>query len=162
MSPRAAARLASLGFDHVYDYVAGKADWGAAGLPLEGETGSEARAGAHVRADVPTCQLGERFPDVRAPSTQAGWSTCFVIDNDGILLGRLGRGALQRGDDVPVEDAMTPGPSTIRPNARLGATVRRMREQNLTSLPVTTSDGRFVGLLVREEAERALAGLAGD
>src|SRR5438128_1173912 len=40
MSPRAAARLASLGFTKVYDYVAGKADWGSAGLPLEGENGS--------------------------------------------------------------------------------------------------------------------------
>src|SRR6266511_4403171 len=36
MSPRAAWRLESMGFAEVYDYVAGKADWGAAGLPLEG------------------------------------------------------------------------------------------------------------------------------
>ena len=32
MSPRAAWRLESLGFSHVYDYVAGKIDWLAAGL----------------------------------------------------------------------------------------------------------------------------------
>lgn len=162
MSPRAAARLASLGFDQVYDYVAGKADWGAAGLPLEGKGGGGARAGAHVRADVPTCQLAERLPDVRARVSQAGWSTCLVVDRDGVLLGRLGRTALQRRDDVPVEEAMAPGPSTIRPNARLDAMVQRMREQNLTSLPVTTSGGHLVGLLVREEAQRALAALARD
>ena len=36
MSPRAAARLESLGFRQVYDYVAGEADWFASGLPMEG------------------------------------------------------------------------------------------------------------------------------
>jgi predicted transcriptional regulator len=35
--------------------------------------------------------------------------------------------------------------------------VKRMHEQNLSNLPVTTSDGRLVGLLMREDAERALA-----
>ncbi|MGH8982834.1 MAG: CBS domain-containing protein, partial [Acidimicrobiia bacterium] len=47
----------------------------------------------------------------------------------------------------------------VRPSARLDAMVERMREQNLTNVPVTTSDGRLVGLLVREDAERALSGL---
>jgi CBS domain-containing protein len=51
---------------------------------------------------------------------------------------------------------MTPGPSTIRPSARLGAVVERMQRQNLSNLPVTTSDGRLVGLLSRREAEEAL------
>ena len=36
MSPRAAWRLDSLGFQQVYDYVAGEADWFASGLPREG------------------------------------------------------------------------------------------------------------------------------
>jgi CBS domain-containing protein len=51
---------------------------------------------------------------------------------------------------------MTLGPSTIRPSARLHAVVERMRRQKLTGLPVTTSDGRLLGLLRRENAERAL------
>jgi CBS domain-containing protein len=53
---------------------------------------------------------------------------------------------------------MTLGPSTIRPSARLRDVVERMERQNLTNLPVTTSDGRLVGLLLRKDAERALAG----
>jgi CBS domain-containing protein len=32
-----------------------------------------------------------------------------------------------------------------------------MQRQKLTHIPVTTSDGRLVGLLLREDAERALA-----
>src|SRR6266516_46216 len=65
MSPRAAWRLESIGFTQVYDYVAGKADWGSAGLPLEGTRGSETRVGAHLRHDVPTSRPGS---DAGAPS----------------------------------------------------------------------------------------------
>ena len=156
MSPRAASRLATLGFSRVYDYVAGKADWGSFNLPLEGREGSQTRAGAHVRADVPTCGLGERLREVRGRVEQAGWDTCFVLDDEGVVIGRLGRSALGREDDIGVEEAMTTGPSTVRPSARLQAIVKRMREQNLTGLPVTRSDGRLVGLLLRADAEQAL------
>lgn len=159
MSPRAAARLATLGFTGVYDYVAGKADWGSFNLPLEGRAGSEARAGAHVRSDIPTCRLGEPLQHVCERVERAGWDTCFVVDEASIVIGRLGRSALGGEQEQSVEEAMTPGPSTVRPSARLEAMVKRMHEQNLSNLPVTTSDGRLVGLLVREDAERALSGL---
>jgi CBS domain-containing protein len=51
---------------------------------------------------------------------------------------------------------MTLGPSTIRPSARLEAMVERMHRQGLTNLPVTTADGRLVGLLTLRAAEEAL------
>lgn len=156
MSPRAAARLESIGFEQVYDYVAGKADWGSAGLPLEGTNGSETRAGAHVRADVPTCGPDDRLRTVCRRLDESGWETCFVVDDRRVVLGRLGRRAIRDGEDVAADEAMTPGPSTIRPSARLRDAVERMRSRNLTSLPVTTSDGRLVGLLDRHEAEEAL------
>jgi CBS domain-containing protein len=154
MSPRAAARLASLGFEQVYDYVAGKADWGSAGLPLEGQDPSGNRAGAHARGDVPTCSPDERLQDVRRRVSR--WDTCFVVDERGVVLGRLGRSALRREDDVLAAEAMTEGPSTYRTSARLDRVVERMRQQDLTGVPITTSDGRLVGLLLREDAERAL------
>jgi Mg/Co/Ni transporter MgtE len=156
MSPRAAARLESLGFEHVYDYVAGKDDWGSFGLPLDGRRGSNTRVGAHARTDVPVCRLGDRMPAVRERVRSGGWETCFVVDERRVVLGRLGRTALARDDDVPVEDAMTAGPSTVRPNLELDKAVERMRHRNLTGLPVTRSDGVLVGLLRREDAERAL------
>ena len=76
----------------------------------------------------------------------------------GARLGRLGRRAIRGREDVTAEQAMTLGPSTIRPSARLRDVVERMERETLTNLPVTTSDGRLVGLLLREDAERALAG----
>ena len=161
MSPRAASRLEAIGFEEVYDYVAGKADWGSAGLPLEGTNGSETRAGAHVRTDVPTCRPGDRLQDVCEQLDERGWDTCFVVDEVGVVLGRIGRRAIRGRADVSAEEAMAPGPSTVRPSARLDAMVERMQSQNLTNLPVTTSDGRLVGLLTRRDAEEALRQLGG-
>jgi Mg/Co/Ni transporter MgtE len=156
MSPRAAWRLESLGFEQVYDYVAGKADWGSAGLPLEGENPSEKRVGAYVRTDVPTCRLNGHLRKVQQRLSENGWDICFVVNEQQVVLGRLGRTALRSEADASVEEAMTPGPSTIRPSARLEAVVERMRKQDLTSLPVTTPDGRLVGVLLREDGEHAL------
>jgi Mg/Co/Ni transporter MgtE len=86
------------------------------------------------------------------------WNTCLVVDSNGVLLGRLGRSALRRVDDVSAGEAMSEGPSTIRPSARLKPVAERMRADNLTSLPVTTSDGLLLGLLLRADAEAALNG----
>ena len=88
---------------------------------------------------------------------EGGWNTCFVVDERRVVLGRLGRRAIRGREDVTAEQAMTLGPSTIRPSARLHNVVERMRRQKLTNLPVTTSDGRLTGLLLREDAEDALA-----
>jgi CBS domain-containing protein len=154
MSPRAASRLATLGFTRVYDHAAGKADWGSFNLPLDGQAGTETRAGAHVRSDVPTCRLTEPLRHVCQRIEKAGWDTCFVVDEAGIVNGRLGRSALRGEQEQTVEDAMTPGPSTVRPSARLEAMVERMHEQRLSNLPVTTSDGRLVGVLIRKDAEQ--------
>jgi Mg/Co/Ni transporter MgtE len=155
MSPRAASRLESLGFAQVYNYVAGKADWGSFGLPLEGRRPSETRVGAHVLSDVPACAPSDRMPEVRERVHAAGWDTCFVTNEHGVVLGRLGRTALGGDDDVSVEEAMTPGPSTVRPSLELDTAVERMRAQNLTTLPVTRSDGVLIGVLRRQDAEHA-------
>jgi len=140
----------------VYDYAAGKADWGSFGLPLEGERHSGTRVGAHLQAEVPTCTLEESLRDVRERVRGAGADTCFVINEQRVLLGRLGRSALDGDDDVTVEDAMTAGPSTVRPSLDVSAALERMRKQSLSDLPVTTSDGVLLGVIGGEDTERAL------
>jgi CBS domain-containing protein len=156
VSPRAAWRLESIGFTRVYDYVAGKADWGSFGLPLEGQRPSSTRVGAHARTDVPTCRPDDRMTDVRKRAHAAGWDACFVSNAEGVVLGRLDRATLSGGDDLSVEEVMTLGPSTVRPSYELDKALARMQAQNLTSLPVTRSDGVLVGILIREDVERAL------
>ena len=92
----------------------------------------------------------------------AGSDTCFVVNDEQVVLGRLGRAALAGDDQVSVEQAMNAGPSTVRPSLELDQAVERMRRQNLTTLPVTTSEGRLLGLLERDTAEQALRELSGD
>ena len=60
MSARAAWRLESLGFTHVYRYTAGKMDWRASGLPIEGQFADEPCAKDIARRDVPTFLLLRR------------------------------------------------------------------------------------------------------
>ena len=149
MSPRAASRLAALGFEQVYDYENGKADWFAYGLPRAG-TSTERYAGDAVRRDVPTCTLADDLDAVRARVRERGFDTCLVVDANGVVIGRLGRAALRESGGT-VEEAMSEGPVTVRPSTTLERARARMDKNELTSLPVTTPDGRLAGLLLRDD-----------
>lgn len=157
MSPRAAWRLEALGFD-AYDYEDGKRDWGSFGLPREGTLAETPSAGQVARRDVPTCMLADDLREVRQRVSKAGWDTCFVVTEGGIVLGRIGRRALSADDGSSIEDVMSDGPSTVRPSIGIDALLKRMDDRNLTTFPVTTADGKLVGLVRREDAEAGTQG----
>ena len=142
-----------MGFPHVYDFVAGKKAWGSYGLSREGTNVPERTAGDVAHRDVPTCTLDERLREVRERVRGAGWDTCIVLNEHRVVLGRLGRKALAADDDSSVEEALTPGPSTVRPSIGTDALLERIRSRNLTSYLVTTPDGRLVGLVRRSDIE---------
>ena len=144
-----------MGFE-AYEYADGKRDWGSFGLPREGKLAEIPSAGDVARRDVPTCTLDEDLRAVRQRVRDEGWDTCFVVADDGVVLGRLGRRALILDDDSTVEDAMSEGPSTVRPSIGIDALIERMDERDLMTFPVTTPDGRLVGLVRRTDAEKAL------
>jgi CBS domain-containing protein len=150
MSPRAASRLETLGFPRVYDYAAGKADWGSFGPPIDGDANSGTRVSSVAATEVPTCRLDEFVSGVAARLSD-GWDICVVTNSTGVVLGLLGRRALRSNQQTSVEDAMTAGPSTIRPSARLDAISKRMREQDLTRIIITRSDGVLLGVLRAED-----------
>ena len=156
MSPRAAWRLEVMGFE-AYDYEDGKRDWGSFGLPREGKLAEIPSAGEVARRDVPTCTLDDDLRAVRQRVRDEGWDTCFVVADDRVVLGRLGRRALASDDDSTVENAMSEGPSTARPSTGIDELIKRMNERALMTFPVTTPDGRLVGLVRRADAEKALA-----
>jgi len=81
------------------------------------------------------------------------WQICVVTNDEGIVLGLLGRQALRSAEKVRAEDAMSLGPSTIRPSARRDATAQRMRDQDFTRIVVTHPDGVLAGVLRREDLE---------
>jgi CBS domain-containing protein len=156
MSPRAAWRLESLGFTHVFDYVAGEADWLANGLPTEGTETGRPRATDAVRTDVPTCRLTDATGEARKQTREANWDECLVVNDERIVLGRLRGSALDVDSDTLAEQVMEPGPATIRPDTALEDIAERMQTQNVGSIVVTTSDGRLVGVLDRQRAEDRL------
>jgi hypothetical protein len=94
-----------MGFRRVYDYVAGKKDWGSYGLPREGTSVPARTAGEVARRDVPTCALDERLADVLERVRSAGWDTCIVVNEQRVVLGRLGRKAIASDSDSSVEEA---------------------------------------------------------
>lgn len=144
-----------MGFSPVYDYVGGKVDWLAAGLRTEGTNAGRARAGDLARADVPTCHLDERLDDVRRRARAAGWSVAVVVNEQRVVLGLLRDEQLAGDGETRIAEAMRPGPSTFRPFVSAEEMAHYMTEHDLESSPITTSDGRLVGLLLREDAVRA-------
>jgi CBS domain-containing protein len=154
MSPRAAWRLESLGFGEVYEYAAGKLDWMAAGLRTEGTNAEHPRAGEVSRKDVPTAGLAERLGDVRKRALAADWNAVVVTNAERVVLGLLRSKELDKDPELTIEQAMRPGPSTFRPHVAIKEMADYMTTHMLESSPITTSDGRLVGLLLQGDATR--------
>jgi CBS domain-containing protein len=157
MSPRAAARLETLGFTRVYDYVGGKRDWLAAALPTEGRLSVVPTAGDVLRSGDIACHLGDRLGDVVDRLGATGGDGCIVVDDHHVVLGRVRGRALDGDPNTLIETAMRSGPSTIRPDTPLETVVKTLRDGNVSSTLVTDPEGRLIGTLYLEDAERKLA-----
>ena len=84
MSPRAACRLERIGFERVYDYVGGIADWKGAGLPLEGK-------GAWVQTvtDASYSRGASWSTSGKIVFAPSGNSGIYVVDDTGRTARRL-------------------------------------------------------------------------
>src|SRR3954466_12276766 len=132
MSPRAACRLETLGFSDVYDYVGGKAEWLAYGLPRESENASVPYAGELAHPHPPTCALRDTVADVRAALDGSRYGFCLVLSARRILLGRGRRTAIEGADaTAPVESVMELGPSTVRFDTKPGDLVQCLADKHL-------------------------------
>ncbi len=139
----------------MYRYVGGKMDWLASGLPREGRDTDRPRAGDLARHAVPTClpdaPIGELVQRVR----QSGWDVCVVVNEQRVVLGLLPSHAWTAGPMVTADQAMELGPKTFRPNGSLDEIAKYMQKHDTQSALITTSDGVLLGLLCREDVERA-------
>ena len=143
----------------MHDYAGGKADWAVHGLPLEGRTAGRRRVIDVARKDIPTCGPRECLGDVRDRVRAAGHDVCIVVNERGIVLGRLRRDCWEREAEAPTEDCMELGPPTERPDKFLTEVIERLRK--VGSLLITwygrdEDGGRLVGVLSRADAERVL------
>jgi predicted transcriptional regulator len=64
---------------------------------------------------------------------------------------------LELDPNLTAEQAMRPGPSTFRPYVPIKEMADHLVEHDHDSVPITTSDGKLIGVLYRSEAIRQAA-----
>jgi len=153
MSPQAACRLAALGFEHVYDYMPGKVDWLARGLPTEGDQEPAAQVKDVVRDDAVRARLDEPVGQVRERVERSPYGFALVSARDGTLLGRLRRSHLDGDPETLAGQVMEPGPSTVRLDTPAGNLAKRLRDRGLKTAVVTDPEGKLVGIARRPDLE---------
>lgn len=147
MSPRAAWRLTTLGFQNVYDYMPGKLDWIAHALPLQGEWDQSTTVGAFVHRDVATCSLEERAAVVRERIDASPYGFALVLSDQEIVLGRVLRSTIERSPDASAQALMESGPSTVRAHVQAAELAERLADRDLATAVITTPGGRLIGIV---------------
>jgi rhodanese-related sulfurtransferase len=146
LSARAAWRLESMGFQEVYRYTAGKADWLAAGWETEGTATKPPRLKQYLQKDVFVCSLRERLEDVKT-RRRPHQDVCVVVSDRNIVLGVL-RGESWNANPLSrVVDVMDPGPRTFRPDVDPKEVQKTLRSEESEIAIVTTSDGELLGTI---------------
>jgi Mg/Co/Ni transporter MgtE len=114
--------------------------------------------GPIARTDVPTCGPRETIGAVRDLLHGSEWDTCMVVNEQRIVLGRLHADDIDGAHaDARAEDVMRPGPVTYRPDFQADQLLDVMEQRELLTAPVTTSEGKLIGLVRREDLSRALS-----
>jgi CBS domain-containing protein len=127
------------------------------GFPTEGPDASAPRAGDVTDRDTPTCALHDRLGDVRDRLRAAGETSCIVVNDQRVVLGRVRLEALDGDGEQTVETVMEAGPTTVRPSEPLDALIERMQKRRAASIVVSTAAGVLVGVLHRADGERRLS-----
>jgi Mg/Co/Ni transporter MgtE len=80
---------------------------------------------------------------------------CVVVNAEGIVFGVLREKELAAADDARVSDVMRPGSSTFRPHVDAKEMADYFGKHDLPNAPITTADGRLVGVLFRDAVTQA-------
>jgi CBS domain-containing protein len=135
-----------LGFSRVFDYVAGKADWLAYGLPAEPEEFETSIVKARMLKEFPRCLPTEPLSEARERARKTPSNVCPVLNEVGTLLGLLGP---DHWDDDPqkrAEEVMISGPTTVRPSLSIREAEEMLANGKQQPLLVTSSDGKLMGM----------------
>jgi hypothetical protein len=152
LSARAACRLATLGFEEVYEYAPSKVDWMARGLPLEGERAAERRAIDFAGESPVTCALDDQIGAVRSRMAGSAYDFAVVLTG-GVVMGRLTAAALAGDANARAEDAMEPGPPTSRPNLSTAKLLERLRNKGETVGILTDPEGNLLAVVNSSDLE---------
>jgi CBS domain-containing protein len=83
---------------------------------------------------------------------------CVVVNDAGVVAGVMRSEQFEGDGNRRAEEAMRPGPSTFRPHVEIGEIFHYMSEHELTAVPITSADGKLVGVLHLDDARRAAHG----
>ena len=159
LSARAAWRLESMGYQEVYRYTAGKADWLGAGFETEGTEANKPRLKQLLKRVVLTCGPKDKLGTIKNRRPQAS-DICVVLNDRSVVLGLI-HGPIW--DEDPLKTAaqiMDSAPRTFRPSSDPGEVMKDMRKAELENALVTTSDGELLGFIQRREKKIQKTGKA--
>ncbi len=126
----------------------------ARGLPVEGTHAGKPTAGSLAQRGVATCSPDETVGEARKRAVRSG-NVCVVVNAERVVFGILREKQFAADDAEIVAKVMRTGPSTFRPHVAVEEMAEYLTKHDLGSAPVTTADGRLVGLLFRDVAVKA-------
>jgi CBS domain-containing protein len=127
-------------------------DWVAFGLPVEkGQTGPSMVI-EKLERQVPTCQLSDSVGEAKQRAQKLGVQICVVVNEQGKVLGLIEKEDWETDNDISVETAMDPGPTTLRPSYLLKDANELVVKSGGDAI-VTSSDGKLMGIFRHKNAE---------
>ena len=134
-----------MGFE-AYEYSAGKADWISAGWETWRAPDSPRQARDVLIADVAVCAPETPVAGLVETVEEAG--SVLVVNAEGVVLGRIRpRQITEAAPGAVAEEAMRPGPVTVRPLEPLAGLLERMERAGVSEMVVTSSEGVLLGVV---------------
>jgi Mg/Co/Ni transporter MgtE len=125
-------------------------DWLAYGLSIERPDDVAKTVIDHLDRNIPTVLVTDSIGEIRSRPKNSGKPVLLPVVNDqNVLLGLIDKPFEDVDPTTPVGEVMDPGPTTMRPYTPIESAVERLAGQNLGAAPVTSSDGKLMGLFRR-------------
>jgi CBS domain-containing protein len=118
---------------------------------MEGAAAGVRRAVDVARPDVPVCGLRDRVADAARTVHEEGWPLAVVVNEHGVVLGRLRPADLDAHPDAVASDLLVPGPRTMRGTRPADEMAAWLDERRIPGVLVTTADGVLVGYVRRAD-----------
>jgi predicted transcriptional regulator len=135
-----------MGFSKVFDYMLGKADWSAYGLPLEREEAEPPMVIERIERRAPTARLNESIGAIKRRAQEKGFTLCPVVNEEEIVLGAISEDEWNADPATSAERVMEPGPVTLRPNVSVQKAAEYLDRIERDAILVTSSDGKLMGV----------------
>jgi CBS domain-containing protein len=101
-----------------------------------------------MQVEVPTCRLDEPVGQAGARVEKRGYRVCPVVNDNGIVLGVIGKRDWDTDPTASAEQLMDSAPTTLRPSDSLEKAQQMLEKSDRGAVLVTDSDGKLLGAFV--------------